>query len=65
MRQREQTVMKHRPIALTFSCVFVLFPCLIGLFEAVVTYEAVVRGEINSKMVTSAGYHLACHNKHQ
>lgn len=42
-------VIRHRLIPLTFGCVFVLFPCLIGLFEAVVAYKAVIREEINSK----------------
>lgn len=35
--------------ALTFGCVFVLFPRLIGFFEAVVTYKAVVREEVKSQ----------------
>ncbi len=49
-RQAENTDMYQlRVTALTFGCVFVLFPRLVGLFEAVVTYKAVVREEVNNK----------------
>lgn len=34
---------------LTFGCVFVLFPRLVSLFEAVVTYKAVVSEKAESR----------------
>lgn len=65
-RKMYKTQTQHRFIApLTFGGIFVLFSCFIWLFQAAVTYKAVMEEKVNIGQLHFKVYYKLCNNNHQ